>query len=97
MMLQVYDARNSGLHDYNFKGADINYISCIITISLESPRGENDQLIIKNFLVVQITHKEEWGKGSYICSSNVQSTLPDEKMLEIELNSGDNIKVIWRE
>lgn len=96
-MLNICDARNSGLHDYNFKGTEIDYISCIITIRLESPQGVSDQLIIRDFLTVHITHKEEWGKGSYICSSNIQSTLSGESVLEIELNSGDSIRITWKE
>ena len=64
---------------------------------MKSPKGVIYSFNINKFLSFNITHKEIWGEGIYVCSSDFQYDENNkEYMLEIILNSGDQIIAYYK-
>lgn len=84
--------KNSYIHDYELKDIIVSYERYFIEIYLLSPKGENVLIEIPDFCSFKINREEKWGVGKYICSSEVNNN--DNKcIIEIELNSGDEILI----
>ena len=93
-MIDLAKVQNSGIHDYEVAEIQVNYTSACISICFKSPGGNGNKLIIQNFTTFEITHKEEWGKGKYVCASDITyDDVSKSYLLEIVLNSGDKIVV----
>jgi len=90
-MSELRRAQNSGLHDYEIVDIKVNYNNANITIMFNTPEGRKYELNIEKFISFTISHEEVWGKGKYVCSSDVRLVNDNVYMLEIELNSGDRI------
>ncbi|WP_419505060.1 hypothetical protein [Allofournierella sp.] len=89
-------ATNSGLHDYELVDISINYNQANIFLRMKTPQGKQFLLTVENFVDFKITHTEKWGKGKYICSSDIkQSQTSRKSKLEIKLNSGDEIEICF--
>lgn len=85
---------NSGAHDYEIEWININYVEAEIILKLKNSKNKSYDFYIKEFKYFNITHKEKWGKGKYICDSDLkQSDSDDLYVLEITLNSGDEITI----
>ena len=82
----------SQIADYKIEGIAVDYVHSTITIELKSPQNRLDILQITDFEEFSITRKEPWGAGSYVAGSEVQYC-GQYAILEIELNSGDKIKI----
>lgn len=92
-MNDLKKAQKSGLHDYEIVEIKVDYDKAHVIMNFKSPKGENYQFNIEKFLTFTISHAEAWGKGKYVCSSDIQLFNNDVFVLEIELNSGDQIIV----
>lgn len=90
--MDIMIAKNSGMHDYKFEKIMVDYEKNIVYILFKDLSENACELIIKNMISIELTHEEKWGKGTYICYSNV---LEDQNIsiLEFELNSGDQITI----
>ena len=90
--------KNSNIHDYELLKINVNYLDSEINISFNTATKTNLNICIKNFMTFEISHKEPWGKGSYVCFSDLTY---DKKqnlyIIEIELNSGDIMKISTQE
>ncbi len=84
-------AKNSGLHDYEIVEIEVDYNNANIIMVYNSPDGKRYEFNIEKFITFTISHEEAWGKGKYVCSSEIQLVNDNMYMLEIELNSGDRI------
>ena len=60
---------------------------------MKTPRNVSDTLRFDNFEEVSITRKELWGAGIYVAASEVLNC-GDKMVVEIQLNSGDMIRII---
>lgn len=85
----------SQIADYEIGTLSVDYVRHTITIELKSPQNRLDILQIAHFEEVSITKKEPWGAGSYVASSAVEYC-GEHTVLEIELNSGDQIKITMK-
>lgn len=94
--MNLLDIKKSGLHDYELLDIIIEYLNSVIQIKLNSPKNIQNTIIINNFISFNINHKEAWGKGNYICYSEIKKN-SDISMIEIELNSGDSIIIEYVE
>lgn len=87
-------AINSGLHDYEIADICVIYSQGRIVLNMKTPQGADFLLVINCFVSFKITHMENWGKGKYICSSDVKKEHSSSTtLLEIKLNSGDEIEI----
>lgn len=84
--------KNSYIHDYELKNVIVSYEKNFIEIYLLSPKGENVLIKIPDFCSFKINREEKWGSGKYISSSEVISN-SKKCIIEIELNSGDEILI----
>lgn len=93
--MDIMAAKNSGMHDYKFEKIMVDYEKNIVYMLFKDLSENACELIIENMISIELTHEEKWGKGIYICYSNV---LEDQNIsiLEFELNSGDQISVKFR-
>lgn len=83
---------DSVLHDYRMEKMEIDYPKGVIILHFLDFKNELKSFVIKQFLSVEFTNKEEWGKGTYIVWSDVFDT--DEICdIEIQFNSGDICKI----
>ncbi|MBR5684491.1 MAG: hypothetical protein IKW96_14650 [Ruminococcus sp.] len=88
-------AADSGLHDYETVSFCVDYSASRVEIYLRDARGCGAELVICPFSELNITHREPWGKGSYIVSSELLIEEND-KALSFELNSGDSITIRYK-
>lgn len=87
--------KSSQLHDYELLEINVNYINVEINIKLKSPAGVDCDINISNFISCEVSHKEPWGSGKYIVFSNeTYDETKKIKIMELELNSGDIVKII---
>lgn len=93
-MCNLNKVKHSGIHDDELISIAVDYNKALLEIQLRTPVGEDYKICIKKFCIFEISHQEPWGKGTYVCSSEIsydEST--DRYLLEMELNSGDKIMV----
>lgn len=88
--------QKSALHDCELQRIEVDYVGAWVNLQLRSPQGQEKNLLVERFVSFEITHKEEWGKGKYVGFSDIcfDSEL-GQYLLEIELNSGDYIKICF--
>ena len=79
---------NSVLHDYEIGKMEINYSEGTVFLQFIDLKQAKKEYLIKQFISINFTKNEEWGKGKYVISSNV---FFDNGIwiIEIQLNSGD--------
>lgn len=79
---------NSVLHDYEIERIEINYSEGTIFFQFTDSGQKKQNYEIKQFISINFTKNEEWGKGKYVVSSDV-SWNDGICIIEIQLNSGD--------
>lgn len=84
---------NSALVDCQVAGIHVSYQKSCVDILVILPSGKNDLLCFDKFLDFSITNHQPWGKGYYICASDV-TPKADTFIVEIQLNSGDCISLV---
>lgn len=91
-----HQVQKSALHDCELQKIEVDYVGAWVNLQLRSPKGQEKNLLVERFVSFEITHKEEWGKGKYVGFSDIcfDSEL-GQYLLEIELNSGDHIKIYF--
>lgn len=87
---------NSKIADFELLNVCIDYANGCITIELRSPGNVEDTLVFTNFIEIMVTRKEPWGPGKYIGASELIYQ-EQEIIAEIQLNSGDLIKITMKE
>ena len=83
---------DSNLHDYKMEKIEIDYPKGTILLEFLDSKNEIKNIIIRQFIEIEFTNKEEWGKGTYVVSSDVFNT-GDILIVEIQFNSGDICKI----
>lgn len=79
---------NSVLHDYEIGKIEINYSEGTIFFQFIDPKQKKKDCVVKQFISINFTKNEEWGKGKYVVSSEA-SCNDGIWIIEIQLNSGD--------
>ena len=84
---------NSVLHDCEIGRIEINYSEGTIFFQFIDSKHKKINYMIEQFISINFTKNEEWGKGKYVVSSDV-SCYDGIWIIELQLNSGDvcNIK-----
>ena len=80
----------SDMHDYEVISLDVDYTNAATDLHLKDPYGKPIIMHITEIRDISVTHKEPWGKGTYIASSSIETNRKT-RTLMLELNSGDNI------
>ena len=80
----------SDMHDYEVIRLDVDYTNAATDLHLKDPYGKAIIMHITEIRDISVTHKEPWGKGTYIASSSIETNRKN-RTLMLELNSGDNI------
>ena len=93
-MCDLKKVKHSGIHDAELMSIAVDYNKAFLEIQLKTPEGEDYKICIEKFCLFEISHQEPWGKGTYVCSSEISyDESLDMYLLEIELNSGDKIMI----
>lgn len=87
---------DSGLHDYELIKLSADYTRGEVSLELKDPVGQPENLMIGGLLLVEMTRTQPWGEGSYIVSSDLTDCESGSKLAEIQLNSGDEIRVEYK-
>lgn len=87
-----YLFKNSALHDYKVEKIEIDYPKGSIILQFIDLKNKNIKIQINKFYLIEFTNYEEWGKGTYVVSSDIISKngIYD---IEIQLNSGDKCNI----
>ena len=89
-------AKDSGLHDYELLLITVDYNHANVNMKFKDLKENTFEICIEKFWSFKIFHEEPWGKGKYVCSSDINyNNVVNAYSLEIELNSGDKIEVIY--
>ncbi|MGN0160577.1 MAG: hypothetical protein ACI4AQ_04225 [Lachnospiraceae bacterium] len=83
---------DSALHDCKMEKIEIDYPKGTILLQFLTPKNEINKIIIRQFFEIEFTNKEEWGKGTYVVSSDVFNS-GDIINIEFQFNSGDICKI----
>ena len=83
---------NSIIADYEIGNLYIDYVNNCIAIEMKSPQNVLDILRFSDFEEITVTRTEPWGAGIYVAGSELQYC-GDKMFVEIELNSGDQIRI----
>ena len=87
---------DSGLHDYEVVRLSCDYSRGEVSLELKDPVGQPENLMIGGLLSVEMTRTQPWGEGSYIVSSDLTDCESGSKLAEIQLNSGDEIRIEYK-
>ena len=87
---------DSGLHDYEVVRLSCDYSRGEVSLELKDPVGQPENLMIGGLLLVEMTRTQPWGEGSYIVSSDLTDCESGSKLAEIQLNSGDEIRIEYK-
>lgn len=87
---------DSGLHDYELIKLSADYTRGEVSLELRDPVGQPESLMIGGLLSVEMTRTQPWGEGSYIVSSDLTDCESGSKLAEIQLNSGDEIRIEYK-
>ena len=87
---------DSGLHDYELIKLSADYTRGEVSFELKDPVGQPESLMIGGLLSVEMTRTQPWGEGSYIVSSDLTDCESGSKLAEIQLNSGDEIRIEYK-
>lgn len=87
---------DSGLHDYELIKLSADYTRGEVSLELKDPVGQPESLMIGGLLSVEMTRTQPWGEGSYIVSSDLTDCESGSKLAEIQLNSGDEIRIEYK-
>ena len=87
---------DSGLHDYELIKLSADYTRGEVSLELKDPVGQSESLMIGGLLSVEMTRTQPWGEGSYIVSSDLTDCESGSKLDEIQLNSGDEIRIEYK-
>lgn len=86
---------DNGIVDYEIGAVRADYSNGSIHIELKTPKLASVTLEIINFKEINICRKEPWGTGIYVAASEIKYE-GDKIIAEIQLNSGDLIKITIR-
>jgi hypothetical protein len=89
-MINTERIEASDMHDYEVIRLDVDYTDAAADLHLKDPYGKAIIIHITEIRDISVTHKEPWGKGTYIASSSIETNRKN-RTLMLELNSGDNI------
>ena len=87
---------DSGLHDYELIKLSADYTRGEVSLEMKDPLGQPESLMIGGLLSVEMTRTQPWGEGSYIVSSDLTDCESGSKLAEIQLNSGDEIRIEYK-
>ena len=87
---------DSGLHDYELIKLSADYTRGEVSLEMKGPVGQPENLMIGGLLSVEMTRTQPWGEGSYIVSSDLTDCESGSKLAEIQLNSGDEIRIEYK-
>ena len=88
---------DSGLHDYEVVRLSCDYSRGEVSLELKDPVGQPENLMIGGLLLVEMTRTRPWSEGSYIVSSDITADSDGVcKLAEIQLNSGDEIRIEYK-
>lgn len=87
---------DSGLHDYELIKLSADYTRGEVSLELKDPVGQPKSLMIGGLLSVEMTRTKPWGEGSYIVFSDLTDCESGSKLAEIQLNSGDEIRIEYK-
>ena len=80
---------DSALHDCKMEKIEIDYPKGTILLQFLTPKNEINKIIIRQFVEIEFTNKEEWGKGTYVSDVFNSGNIIN---IELQFNSGD----IWK-
>lgn len=83
---------NSALHDYKMEKMEIDYPKGTIVLQFLNLRNTIKKFTIRQFIGIEFTNKEKWGKGTYVVSSDV-FYIDNILNIELQFNSGDFCKI----
>ena len=83
---------DSALHDWKMEKIEIDYPQGTILLQFLTSKNETKNIMIRQFSEIQFTNKEDWGKGTYVVSSDI-SNLGAIINIELQFNSGDICKI----
>ena len=63
---------------------------------MKDPVGLPEKLLIGGLLSVEMSRTQPWGEGSYIAASDITEDRDGTKLAEIQLNSGDEIRIVYK-
>ncbi len=87
---------DSGLHDYEVVRLSCDYSRGEVSLEMKDPLGQPESLILGGVMSVEMTRTRPWGEGSYIVSSDIEESQDGIKLAEIQLNSGDEIRIGYK-
>ena len=87
---------DSGLHDYELIKLSADYTRGEVSLEMKDPLGQPESLILGGVMSVEMTRTQPWGEGSYIASSDITDCESGSKLAEIQLNSGDEIRIEYK-
>lgn len=87
---------DSGLHDYEVVRLSCDYSRGEVSLEMKDPVGQPENLMIGGLLSVEMTRTQPWCEGSYIVSSDLTDCESGSKLAEIQLNSGDEIRIEYK-
>lgn len=87
---------DSGLHDYELVRLSCDYTRGEAVLEMNDPVGSPEKLLIGGILSVEMTRTQPWDEGSYIASSDITEDRDGTKLAEIQLNSGDEIRIVYK-
>ena len=83
---------DSTLHDYKMEKMEIDYVKGTILLQFLDSKNEIKKITIRQFIEIEFTNKEEWGKGTYVVSSDVFN-MDNTINIELQFNSGDICRI----
>ena len=88
---------DSGLHDYELIKLSADYTRGEVSLEMKGPVGQPESLILGGVMSVEMTRTQPWGEGSYIVSSDITADSDSGcRLAEIQLNSGDEIRIEYK-
>ncbi|WP_160636851.1 hypothetical protein [Pseudoflavonifractor sp. 60] len=88
-------AQGVKLHDHAIEDIAVDYKNGQITVQLLTPDLKPLELQIEDFSEFFIQNHAPWGRGHYISWSDLQPIDGNHYQLDLELNSGDRIRIVF--
>ncbi|MBQ3010202.1 MAG: hypothetical protein IJA20_06050 [Methanocorpusculum sp.] len=96
MTMDYTKLSNSGIADYELGKIEVDYSNGRMLFHMRNRKLQPERLEIDGLEEFRIERREPWGAGIYVTASDYQ--LCDGKIeIEIQLNSGDMIRIIAAE
>lgn len=82
------------LHDATLIAVRVNWENALVTFELEPLPGAHVELTAREIRELNLTHREEWGPSVSVNSVEARTADGGETVLEIQMQSGDDIIVV---